>query len=139
MNDRTEVGIDRQGLDESFAAEETRKSALLLEARLLSAQQQPDAAAAKFAEAAELEEHLAQWCLARRKNDKALVHLVSAVGSWARAGNFFKAIVLSDDLLGRPDVGEHLRQQVQAYAGTLRLRRSQWYAGLPPAPVGVEG
>ena len=37
-------GIDRHGLDASFQAEETLKSNLIVEAQLLSAQEQADAA-----------------------------------------------------------------------------------------------
>lgn len=48
------LGIDRHGLDASFDADEALKSNLIVEAQLLSFQQQPDAAADRFAQAAKM-------------------------------------------------------------------------------------
>ena len=55
-------GVDRQGLDAAFDADETLKSNLIMEAQLLGAQQHGDAAADRFAKAAEIEERLSSRC-----------------------------------------------------------------------------
>lgn len=132
-------GIDRQGLDQAFAADETHKSELLLAAQLLRAQGQHEAAAAKFAQAAHLEEHLSARCVTAGLRDKAWVHRFSAASCWAQAGNFYQAISWCDDLLAQTDLPERLRQHVQAYAQQLRARRAQWYAELALTPLAVEG
>jgi hypothetical protein len=131
--------MDRHGLDDAFAAAEIRKSNLILEGQMLEAQQRMDEAARWFAEAAVQEELLAEKCATRGLTAKAALHRYSAASCWARAGNFYQAILLCDDLLHRPDLGEPLRQRIQEYAQALRSRRAQWLTGLTPlaAPSGV--
>jgi hypothetical protein len=138
MNEQPAHGLDRQGLDSAFEAEETRKSNLLLEAQLLRAQRQDEAAAAKFAEAAEIEEALGQECLTKGLLDKAWLHRFSAASSWAQAGDFYHALALCQELLARVDLPAPWRQQVQDYADKIRLRRAQWYAGLEAATAPTE-
>lgn len=139
MSNPSTTGFDRQRLDDAFTADEVRKSNLILEGRLLEARQQWDEAAQKFAQAAEQEERLGNHCATLGLSDRASLHLYSAVSCWARAGNFYRAIVLCDDLLRRADVSEPLRQRIQDYADTLRSRRVQCLSGLPllAAPAGV--
>jgi hypothetical protein len=139
MSDPSTTGFDRQGLDDAFATEEVRKSNLILEGRMLESQQQWDEAAQKFAQAAEQEERLGNQCAMRGLGERASMHLFSAASCWARAGNFYSAIALCDDLLCRADSPEPVRQRIQDYAHTLRGRRAQWLSGLPPfaAPSGV--
>lgn len=132
-------GINRRGLDAAFEAEEARKSALILEARLLREQRQDEAAAQRFAQAAEIEERLADTCEAKGLPEKSLVHRFSAASCWAQAGNFYRAITLCDDLLSRPDLPDRLRRRVHDYTVTLRARRAQWYAGLVLETAGSEG
>ena len=137
MTNQPERGISRQGLDAAFEAQEVLKSNLLLEAQLLRASQQPDEAAAKLAQAAEIEESLSAACEAKGLVEKALVHRFSAVSCWAQAGNFHFAIQLGDEMLARPDLPVRLRRQVQEYTKVIRLRRAQWSAEL--ATAGAEG
>jgi hypothetical protein len=139
MSDPSTTGFDRQGLDDAFAADEVRKSNLILEGRMLEARQQWDEAAQKFAQAAEQEEHLGNHCATLGLSDRASLHLFSAASCWARAGNFYRAIALCDGLLRRGDVSEPLRQQIQDYAHAVRGRRAQWLTGLPQlaTPAGV--
>lgn len=139
MNQQPARGINRQGLDAAFDADEARKSNLILEARLLRDQQQAEAAADKFAEAAEIEERLSDVCESRGLLEKSFVHRFSAASCWAQAGNFYRAIELCDELLGRTDLHGRLRQRVQDYAHALRARRAQWYAGLVLETAGSEG
>jgi hypothetical protein len=127
MNPR---GINRQGVDAAFTVEEARKSQLLLEAQLLRAQQQSDAAANKFAEAAGLEERLREVCLTHGLREKAFVHGFSAASCWAQAGDFHHAIGLCHALLVHPDLPARLQQRIAAYAKTLDARRAQWYEEL---------
>jgi hypothetical protein len=130
MNEQQKQGISRQGLDSAFDAEETTKSNLLLEAQLLRAQHQPDEAASRFAEVAEIEQRLAAVCESKGLLDKAWVHHFSAVSCWAQAGNFHEAITRGDELLAHPDLPDRLRQRIQEYTQALRLRRAQWSADL---------
>ncbi|MFO0967294.1 MAG: hypothetical protein U0793_17180 [Gemmataceae bacterium] len=122
--------FDRTGLDDSYAADETLKSNLILEAQSLSAQRQPDAAADRFARAAEIEERLADLCAEQGLREKGWVHLFSAASCWARAGDFHTAIVLGEQLQADPDVPAGLRRRVDEFTTTIRQRRMQWTAGL---------
>ncbi|HTU91587.1 MAG TPA: hypothetical protein VMF69_16005 [Gemmataceae bacterium] len=131
MNDPSATGFDRQRLDDAFAADEVRKSNWILEGRLLEARQQWDEAAQKFAQAAEQEERLGNHCTTLGLSDRASLHCFSAASCWARAGNFYRAIALCDDLLRRADLTEPLRQRIEDYADALRGRRAQWLTGLP--------
>jgi hypothetical protein len=131
-------GISRQGLDQAFAANEARKSELLLAAQLLQAQGQPESAAAKLAEAAALEEQLSERCVALGLADKASVHRFSAASCWAQAGNFYQALTFCDDLLTQPDLPERLRGRIRDFAQQIRARRAQWYAELAGATVGAD-
>ncbi len=139
MDQQPARGISRRGLDPAFEAEEAHKSDLILEARLLREQQQDEAAAEKFAHAAEIEERLADLCEAKGLLDKSFLHRFSAASCWAQAGNFYRAITLCDDLLSRPGLPDRLRRRIHGYADTLRARRAQWYAGLVLETAGSEG
>ena len=77
MNSQTPRGMSRQGLDSAFEAEETRKSALILEARLLGEQGKEEPAAHRFAEAAEIEEKLSDLCETKGLLKKSVVSLDS--------------------------------------------------------------
>jgi len=122
MNESTQ-GIDRHGLDVEFVADEVLKSNLILEGQLLNDRQQPDLAADRFAQAAEIEERLSRQCKSAGLNEKSWLHLFSAASCWARAGNFHEAICLGDELLAQEQLLPRLRQQVQEFTETLRQRR----------------
>jgi hypothetical protein len=139
MNKQPARGILREGLDAAFEADETAKSNLILEGQLLRDRQQPDEAAAKFAQAAEIEERLSETCEAKGLMEKAWVHRFSAVGCWALAGNIHDAISLGDSLLARPDLPERLRQRVHEYTQDLRRRRAQWFTGMVPTTTSAAG
>ncbi len=124
------VGVDRHGLDASFDADEALKSNLIVEAQLLSTQQQPDAAADRFAQAAEIEERLSSRCAGLGLREKSWVHLFSAASCWARAGDFHTAIGLGEQLQAEAGLPPRLRQRVQEFTDTIRQRRTQWAAGL---------
>ena len=82
MTDQPTNGINRQGLDSSFLTEESRKSRLILEGRMLTAQQQFDGAARRFAEAAEIEDQLAEICVRQGLKDKSWIHRFSSASLW---------------------------------------------------------
>lgn len=128
MNRQPLKGINRQGLDAAFEAEEERKSSLILEARLLREQRQQDEAAAKFAEAAEIEERLSDICEAEGLREKSFKHRFSAASCWAQAGNFYQAITLCNDLLARSNLPDRLRQRIGGYVDTLRDRQAKGVA-----------
>ena len=129
-------GIPCAGLDDAFRAEETRKSNLLLEGQLLDAQGQFDTAAEKYATAAGIEEQLAVRCRELGLREKAWLHHRSAVGCWARAGNFYTALRLGDELLADPDLTEQLRRHVQAFVDTVRARRRECIERVPAVEAG---
>jgi hypothetical protein len=139
MSQQQQRSIGRCGLDSAFEADEARKSSLILEAQLLREQQQDEAAAARFAEAAEIEERLSEICEVKGLVEKSFVHRFSAASCWAHAGDFYHAIRLCDDLLARADLPDRLRQRVQSYREALRARRAQWYEGLVLTTTGSEG
>jgi hypothetical protein len=139
MNPPSAHGVNRQGVDATFEAAETRKSQLLLAAQLLRAQQQSGAAAEKCAEAAAIEEQLRNQCFTKGLKDKAFVHGFSAASCWAQAGDFHHAIVLCQELLTHADLPERLRHRIDVYAKTLHTRRAQWYEALILQDVGHEG
>src|SRR5882724_5407027 len=126
MTNTTQQGISCVGLDDAFRAEQTRKSNLLLEGRLLDAQGQFDTATKKYATAAGIEENLAARCRELGLQEKAWIHHRSAIGCWARAGNFYTALELGDELLADPALPERLRQAVQAFQERIRARRREW-------------
>jgi hypothetical protein len=138
MSGRSVHGIECRGLDQEFEADESRKSKLILEARLMR-EQQNEAAAQRFAQAAEIEERLSDLCETKGLAEKSLVHRFSAASCWAQAGNFYRAIALCDDLLARPDLSDRLRRRVEEYAAAIRDRRAQWNEGLALTTAGESG
>lgn len=130
MSNPTGRGLSRQGVDAAFVADEAQKSHLLLEAQLLRAQQQAEAAADKLVEAAMMEERLRERCFTMGLREKAFVHGFSAASCWAQAGDFHHAIGVCQDLLAHSDLPPRLRHRVAAYAKTLCTRRAQWYEEL---------
>ncbi|TVS19412.1 MAG: hypothetical protein EA424_08545 [Planctomycetaceae bacterium] len=122
-------GIVRSGLDAAFEADETRKSNLILRARLLRDQQDDEQASQHFAEAAEIEASLSDRCAELGLVQKALIHRFSAASCWAHAGNFYQAIAICDELLTR-ELPQRLRRDVEDFAGILRSRRARLYAQL---------
>lgn len=130
MSQSSPKGIDRHGLDAAFDADETLKSNLILEGQMLYAQQQADAAADRFAQAAEIEERLSERCAELGLDEKSWMHLFSAASCWARAGDFHTAIRLGEQLQAQPNLPPRLRQRVQDFTQTLRHRRQQWGVGL---------
>jgi hypothetical protein len=119
------AGIDRVGLDASFDADEALKSNPLVEAQLLITQQQSDAAADRFARAAEIEERLSARCADQGLREKSWVQLFSAASCWAQTGDFHTAIGLGEQLLAETDLPSRLRQCVQEFTETIRKRRTQ--------------
>ena len=130
MNHPSRHGISRQEVDAALAADESRKSRLMLEAQLLRVQQQSEAAAEKFAEAAMIEERLRDACFAQGLSDKAFMHGFSAASCWAQAGDFHHAIGLCHDVLAHTELPERLRHRIDVYVKMLRARRAQWYVEL---------
>src|SRR5882724_1188978 len=126
MNQPSPKGIDRNGLDAAFEADETLKSNLIVEGQFLLGQQQSDAAADRFARAAAIEERLSAACAAQGLQEKSWAHLFSAASCWARAGDFHTAIGLGEQLQTQPALPPRLRQRVRDFTQTLHQRRRQW-------------
>jgi hypothetical protein len=96
----------------------------------LRQRQEPEAAAAKFAEAAAIEEQLGETCAKQHLQDKSFIHYFSAASCWAQAGNFYEAIALCDQLLASPELRDPPRTRIEQYADALRTCRVQWYGEL---------
>jgi hypothetical protein len=139
MTSLRKQGISRQGVDTSFVADESRKSNLVLEAGLLRDQKRNEEAVARFAAAAAIEEQLSERSAAVGLREKSWVHLFSAAGCWAQAGNFYQAIALCDRLLGEAALTPPLRRSVEHFADVVRTRRDQWYNELTEALALPEG
>src|SRR5438874_12669802 len=103
MSDYHGTDVLRRGLDSEFAADEARKSRLIIDGQQLR-QEHREEAAGCFAAAAEIEERLSQGCEWKGLLDKAFIHRFSTASCWAQAGNFYRALSLSDDLLARPEL-----------------------------------
>jgi len=121
-------GISRAGLDASFTAEEMQKSSLLLQAKWAREQGFDGEAARLFAEAAALEESLADASAARGLKERSQMHYFSAASCWAQAGDFHHAITLCERLLAADNLTDRLRARVADYASILRERRARWYS-----------
>jgi hypothetical protein len=131
------LGIDRSGLPDSFLVDEQRKSNLILEANLLKAREEYEAAAEKFAAAAEIEERLVQQLLHLNRREKGFVHLFSAVSCWAQAGDLHRALRLGADLVSFEGISPARQQSAQEYIGVLRSRYVQWMRSWQPQMVGT--
>ena len=129
------TGVDRSNLPDTLVAAEQRKSNLILEANLLQYQGQYEAAADKFADAAELEEQLASQLQPLGKTEKAFVHLFSALSCWVQAGDLHRALVLGQQLLRDDHLSPNQRQQVSDYLHTLRGRLAQWMSQWASEPT----
>jgi hypothetical protein len=129
------TGVDRSNLPDALVATERRKSNLILEANLLQYQGQYEAAADKFANAAEIEEQLASQLQALSKPEKAFVHSFSALSCWVQAGDLHRALVLGQQLLDDEYLSTNQRQQVSDYLSTLRGRLVQWMSQWASEPV----
>jgi hypothetical protein len=126
MSHQIAKGISYEDLDAAFEQEETIKSNLLLDIQFLRAQQKDvDEIAAKFAQAATIEEHLSEVCLQKGLRENFFVHRWSAASCWAGAGNFYRALELCDELLAQPDLTDRLHQRIQQYASIIRTRRAR--------------
>ncbi len=135
MTQNKTVGIDRSNLPNTFVTAERKKSNLIVEANFLQVQGQYEAAADKFAAAAEIEEQLAQQLQALDKTEKAFIHYFSALSCWVQAGDLHHALVLGQQLLHTEHLSAKQRQQVTDYLNTLRHRFVQWISQWTPDPV----
>jgi hypothetical protein len=118
-----------------YPEEEARKSDLLLQAALLRAEGQEELAASRFAEAATLEEQLAQRADAAGDALRAVRSHFSAASAWANAGDFHHALTLLQILEQRADAPEPLKARARAFAETLRVQRRHWHNTLQEASL----
>lgn len=116
-----------------YPEEEVHKSDLLLQAALLRAEGHEELAASRFAEAAILEEQIAQRADLAGDALRALRSHFSAASAWANAGDFHHALTLLQILEQRADAPEPLKARARAFAETLRVQRRQWHNTLQEA------
>jgi hypothetical protein len=135
MNPEANRGFDRSHLTPDFIAEEARKSDLLLQAALLREQGQEELASARFADAAEIEEQLANRAEEAGDTERSLRYRFSAASGWAQAGDFHHALSLLRTLSERADTSPSLRERIQSFTETVRAQRGQWHAALREASL----
>lgn len=130
-------GVDRAGLSGSFLTDEQHKSNLIVEANLLKLREEYEAAAEKFAAAAQIEEKLVQELINLNRKEKAFIHLFSAVSCWAQAGDLHRALMLGNNLVHLEGIASPHQQAAQEYINVLRSRYIQWIRTWQPQLVGV--
>ncbi len=118
-----------------YNAEDARKSNLLLQAALLREQGQYERAASLFAEAAAIEERLAESAEAQGDTPHALRHRFSAASGWAQAGDFHHALALLSILEESSDTPPSLRERVQAFTRVVKEQRERWALALSQASL----
>ena len=116
-----------------YPEDEALKSGLLLHAALLRAEGQEELSAARFAEAAALEEMLAERADTEGNALRAIRSQFSAASAWANAGDFHHALTLLQILEQRDDAPEALKARARAFADTLRSQRRHWHSTLQEA------
>lgn len=118
-----------------YPEEEKRKSELLLQAAMLRAEGQEKLAADRFAEAAAVEERLAQLADAEGLAERAARSHFSAATAWANAGDFYHALELLYTFEQRAGAPEALKARARAFAETLRAERRHWHDTLQEASL----
>ena len=121
-------GISIKGMTPEWQAREGEKSNKMLRAWMLEEQGEADRAMTLFAEVAEEEEQIRDYCHSLGLFDKAYINAVSAAGCWARAGDLYRALQGYDALLNDPTLTPRMRNRVCELADKLRERRRQWSA-----------
>lgn len=132
MSTQPKRGISGKGLDAAFDAEDLRKSNLILEGQFLRLQGNLDEAASRMAQAAEIEERLADLCEEKGLREKARLHRFSAANCWSQAGNLYDVLRVCGELLADDGLPEQTREQVQKLVGTARSLLARWDAEARP-------
>jgi len=105
---------------------ETYKSNLIIEANFLKIQGLYQDAAGKFAEAAQIEEQLAEQWLAQGAGTEAAIHQLSALSCWGQAGDLYRAMNMGEQLLTQSYLSSIQRTDLLAYLQQLQQRYTQW-------------
>lgn len=125
MNIDPKYGLSRAGLDADYEREEQRASKLIFEARFILDtldRNQQKVAQKNYAQAAEIEERLADYCAKKGLTQRYFVEQFRATDCWARAGNLYRASELCDEMLARDDLTDRLREHLQKYSEALQSR-----------------
>lgn len=107
-------------------SQETDKSNLIIEANFLKIQGRYQDAARKFAEAAQIEEQLAEDWLNQGKGTEAALHQLSALSCWGQAGDLYRAMTMGEQLLMKSDLSNSQRSDLLDYLRQLQQRYTQW-------------
>ena len=105
---------------------ETYKSNLIIEANFLKIQGLYQDAAAKFAEAAQIEEQLAEQLLAQGQGTEAAIHQLSALSCWGQAGDLYRAMNMGQQLLTQSYLSSRQRADLLDYLHQLQQRYTEW-------------
>ncbi len=119
-------GISRNGMEPEWIARESTKSNQLIRAWMLQEQGDVDTAVDLYAQVAETEEELADYCLRIGLSEKAWHHQFAAASTWASAGDLHRALQQCEKMLNDKTVSAAMFKEVRDYAEKLREQRRQW-------------
>ena len=105
---------------------EHKKSRLLLEARLLKAQQRYQMVADNFAQVADMEREWAEWAESEKMTALAVIHRYSELSCWAQAGYPHRSLHLMANLLDSDQLTSAQRSDLKQYQMSLQYQFSNW-------------
>ena len=123
-------GIDVSALSEEHHEKDSRKSRLLLEARILWERGQEAEALDAYAEVARLEEELMQEARDAGIWQKFFIHGFSAAHCWIKASNFYRARQLCHIILQQPDITPPLKERAGALLEGLQDGQRAYWASV---------
>ncbi len=121
-------GVSRKGMEPEWIAREAAKSNQLIRACMLQEQGDVDTAIDLYAQVAQTEEELADYCLRIGLTEKAWHHQFAAASTWASAGDLHRALQQCERMLNDKTVSAEMHTVVRDYAEKVREQRRQWLA-----------
>lgn len=125
-------GIDIRGFPSYLQDLENTRSSLILEGRLLLAQQAYSTAADKFAQAAEMSEPFIAWAQANDKHGYEFVQRLQEISLWTKAGSPRRALQLAKALQTASFLNATQKQHVATYTAELETQLTKWLVTLSP-------
>ena len=126
MSTQSSAGIPYRPLPSHLQLVAREKARLILEANRLKLEQDFKAAADHFAQAARYEQQLANWADSEHLVDLGYLHRFSAISCWAQAGDPYRALTLTQQMLATIRLTPQQRKQLQTFRTTLEERMIHW-------------
>ena len=121
-------GISIEGIAPEWTAKEIDKSNRLIRAGILESLGDLDTAFSLYAEVAEMEEQITEYCLHIGLSEKSWINAMSAASCWAKAGDLNRALQGYETLLQDKALPAKTQERIYALADKLRAERRQWFA-----------